>query len=140
MQLQRLLFEPTLVRSPLRVVQWWESRRVAYNLIVGATGLGTLVYVNALELALGQGWFAVPWGGPGSAAQMVAIGVYALAANVCYTLGWVVETFVERWLKRPVYGLGPALFRHGLAFSVGLTLLPAVLITGVNILGRVLAP
>src|SRR5687767_13297103 len=54
MQLQRLLFEPTLVRSPLRVVHWWESRRPAYNLIVGATGLGTLVYINALELALGQ--------------------------------------------------------------------------------------
>jgi hypothetical protein len=109
MQLQRLLFEPTLVRSPLRVVQWWESRRPAYNLIVGATGLGTLVYINALELALGQGWFAVPWGGPGSAAQMLAIGVYGLAANVCYTGGWV-------------------------------TVLPAMLITAVNILGRLFAP
>ena len=140
MQLQRLLFEPTLVRSPLRVVQWWESRRPAYNLIVGATGLGTLVYINALELALGQGWFAVPWGGQGSVAQMLAIGVYGLAANVCYTAGWVVETLAERWLKRPVYGLGPALFRYGLVFSVGLTVLPAMLITAVNILGRLFAP
>lgn len=139
MQLQRLLFEPTIVRSPLRVVHWWESRRPAYNLIVGGTGLATLVYVNALELALGQGWFAVPWGGPGSTVQMIGIGVYALMANVCYTMGWVVENLVERWLKKPIYGLGPALFRYGLAFSVGLTVLPAVMITAVNVLGRLFA-
>lgn len=139
MQLQRLLFEPTLLRSPLRVLHWWERRRPAYNLIVGAAGVGTLVYINALELALGQGWFAVPWGGPESATQMLAIGAYGLAANVFYTMGWVVETLAERWLKRPVYGLGPALFRYGLVFSVGLTVLPAVLITAVNILGRLFA-
>ena len=140
MTLQKLLFESTLVRSPLRVVQWWESRRLTYNAIVGITGLGMLVYVNALELALGNGWFLAPWGGPGSAARMMGIVVYAVGANVCYTFGWVVENLVERWLKRPVYGLGPALFRHGLVFSIGLTLLPAVVVTIANIAGRIFGP
>jgi hypothetical protein len=135
MQLQRLLFEPTLVRSPLRVIQWWESRRLSYNLIVGGTGVLTLVYVNALELALGQGWLVGPWNDK-SAAGLIGIVAYGLAANVCYSMGWVVENVAERWLKRPVYGLGPALFRYGLVFSVGLTLLPAVLITILNIAGR----
>ena len=41
----------------------------------------------------------------------------------------VAENLVERWLGRPVYGLGPALFRHGLVFSIGLTLFPAALVT-----------
>jgi hypothetical protein len=140
MQLQRLLFEPTLVRSPLRVIQWWESRRLSYNAIVGATGLGALVWVNALELALGNGWFLGPGAGPRSAALLLGIGVYAIAANVCYTMGWVVETLAERWLKRPVYGLGPALFRHGLVFSVGVTLIPAVIVTIAAIAGRLFAP
>jgi hypothetical protein len=139
MQLQRLLFEPTLVRSPLRVVQWWESRRLSYNGIVGATGLATLVYVNGLELLLGQGWLT-PLTGPGSAMRVLTIVGYAVAANACYSLGSVVEIVAERWLKRPVYGLGPALFRHGLVFSVGLTLLPAVVITMVNIAGRLFGP
>ena len=54
---------------------------------------------------------------------------YGVAANVCYTFGWLTENLVERWLKRPVYGLGPALFRHGLVFSLGLTVFPALLVT-----------
>jgi len=50
------------------------------------------------------------------------VAAYGIAANLFYTLGWAAEIAVERWLKRPVYGLGPALFRHGLVFSIGLTL------------------
>lgn len=131
MQLQRLLFEPTLIRSPLRVVQWWEGRRLVYNAVVGATGLLALGVANVIELTFGNGWFPVPW-------QVIV--AYGLAANVCYTAGWMVENLVERWLKRPVYGLGPALFRYGLVLSVGVTLLPVGLVAVVNILGRLLAP
>jgi len=122
-KLQRLLFEPTLVRSPLRVVHWWESRRLAYNAIVGATGLVTLTYLVALER-----FFFDP--GPVQLPQiLIGVAAYGIAANVCYTAGWIVENLVERWLKRPVYGLGPALFRHGLVFSIGLTLIPALVVT-----------
>jgi|SRR5687767_13668153 hypothetical protein len=120
MTLTRLLFEPTLVRSPLRIVQWWESRRAAYNLVVGAAGLGTLVYAEALSRLVTGDWLRVPW-------QVIV--AYGVAANVLYTGGWLVENIVERWLGRPVYGLGPALFRHGLVFSLGLTLFPVALVT-----------
>ena len=65
---------------------------------------------------------------------------YGLAANVCYTAGWMVENVVERMLGRPVYGLGPAMFRYGLVLSVGITLLPVGLVAMVNVLGRLLAP
>ena len=121
MTLQKLLFEPTLLRSPARVVGWWESRRPMYNLIVGATGLGTLAYIALLQLLLGDGWNGTP--------LLLGAVVYGVVANLCYTLGSAVELAVEKWMKRPVYGLGPALFRHGLVFSVGLTLLPAAIVT-----------
>ena len=136
MQLQRLLFEPTLVRSPLKIVQWWESRRLSYNVIVGMTGIATLVYVNGLELLLGHGML-IPRPGPDGPQQVMAILAYGIAANACYTMGWVIENLAERWLKRPVYGLGPALFRHGLVFSIGVTLIPAAVITIVNIAGAI---
>ena len=126
MTLTRLLFEPTLVRSPLRVVHWWETRRLAYNIAVGATGVGTLIYANGLSLLARGQWLPVPW---------QAIVAYGIAANVCYTFGWVAENVIERWLKRPVYGLGPALFRHGLVFSLGVTVLPALLVTVMAVAG-----
>ncbi len=89
MTLTKLLFEPTLIRSPLRVVKWWESRRLAFNVVVGATGVGTLIYVNALELMLGQGWLFGP--GAGGVERVLAVGAYGAMANACYTMGWVVE-------------------------------------------------
>lgn len=131
MTLAKLLFEPTLVRSPLRVVQWWEKRRLMFNVVVGLTGLGTLAYTGALVALTQDAPLRLPW-------QVVV--AYGLAANVCYTMGWVVENAAERWLKRPLYGLGPALFRHGLVFSIGLTLFPAAIITFAVIAGRIFGP
>lgn len=129
MQLQKLLFEPTLTRSPLRVVQWWESRRLSYNLVVGAVGIVSLGWMMALTRLMADPG-PLEW-------QPFVVGplVYGLAANVCYTSGPVVEMIIERWMKRPVYGVGPALFRYGLAFSVGLTALPAAVMTVAAIAG-----
>jgi hypothetical protein len=128
MTLTKLLFEPTLVRSPLSVIRWWESRRPLYNLAVGVTGLGVLGYSVGLELLLGNGLLEFP---------LIGVVAYGIAANVCYTLGPAAEMTIERFLRRPVYGLGPALFRYGLVFSLGLTLLPAAMITVVNIAGAI---
>jgi len=120
MSLQSLLFEPTLLRSPLRIVQWWERRRPLYNLIVGTVGFGTLCYAELLSLIARGEWLRLEW-------QIIV--AYGLAANLFYTLGPVVENLAERWLRRPVYGFGPALFRHGLVFSIGFTLFPAAVVT-----------
>jgi hypothetical protein len=50
--------------------------------------------------------------------------LYAVMANVCYSLGWVVELLARRLWGRSAPDLGPLLFREGLIFSVGLTLMP----------------
>ena len=120
MTLQHLLFEPTLSRSPLRILQWWERRRPMYNAAVGTVGLGTLAYANLLSLLARGQTMGVEW-------QLIAL--YGFAANLFYTLGPFVEIVIERWMGRPLYGLGPALFRHGLVFSIGLTLFPAAMVT-----------
>ncbi|HMC57082.1 MAG TPA: hypothetical protein VKH19_18020 [Gemmatimonadaceae bacterium] len=120
MSLQTLLFEPTLIRSPLRILHWWERRRPLYNLIVGTVGLGTLCYAELLSLIARGQWLRLEW-------QVIV--AYGLVANLFYTLGPIAENLTERWLGRPVYGVGPALFRHGLVFSIGLTLFPAAVVT-----------
>jgi hypothetical protein len=48
-------------------------------------------------------------------------------ANMCYLFGPAVEILVEKLWGRQVLPTGPALYRAGLTFSVGLALFPALL-------------
>ncbi|MDE3053688.1 MAG: hypothetical protein KGN74_05590 [Gemmatimonadota bacterium] len=119
--LVRVLFpDPPLVRTPISLLRWWEARRLTYNAVVGASGLVTVGVIETLSLLFGFPGGHFPW---------LLVGVYGLLANVAYSFGWVAEATLQKWLRRETYGLGPALFRHGLVFSVGLTLFPAALAT-----------
>ena len=109
--------EPTLRRSPGAVIGWWERRRPLYNTVVGVTGLVTITTLAAI---IGPAMFIQP-------GTWIGVTAYGLAANLCYSLGAPTELLLERWLGRETYGLGPALFRYGLVYSVGLTLFPLAL-------------
>jgi hypothetical protein len=106
---------PDLRRTAFSLLRWWESRRPFYNLVVGGTGLITLSGMFVLS----GGQFDVF-----SRAALTPVLAYAVAANACYSFGWTVEV-----LARFIWGdeaprMGPLLFRQGLIFSVGVTLLP----------------
>jgi hypothetical protein len=116
--LTTILFpEPTLRRNVGSVIGWWERRRPLYNAVVGATGVVT---VSVLTIALGPSSLLQP-------GLWVGVTAYGIAANLCYSFGAPLELLLERWLGRETYGLGPALFRYGLIYSVGLTLFPLAL-------------
>lgn len=105
-------------RSAWSVLSWWESRRLTYNLAVGAAGLVTVGVVNLMGLipVLGP---PRPPGFPWEGAV-----VYALAANLAYSCGPAVDLLVRRLWGHSYAAVGPALFRYGFVFAVGLTLLP----------------
>jgi hypothetical protein len=52
---------------------------------------------------------------------------FGVLANICYLLGPTVETAIEKLGGGKILPTGPALFRMGLTFSVGLTMLPTLL-------------
>ena len=109
---------PDMRRTPLSTLRWWESRRLVFNKAVGAAGLVTLASVSLL-VAL------PPYSSPMSLPMMlVGAAVYGLLANGCYTLGFLTELLARRVWGRRAPDIGPLLFRQGLIFSVGLTLLP----------------
>jgi hypothetical protein len=112
---------PALRRDPISILTWWESRRLIYNAIVGGTGLITLAIVAAIS--------ALPPGLPHFLPPLPAILVYGALANVCYTFGPMIEIALQTIWKDRVLPVGPALFRQGLSFSVGLTLLPILLVS-----------
>ena len=131
--LTRFFFRPTTLAqlSPWATIAWWESRRPAYNIAVGSVGLVTLAAANAIS-SLPPDANPIPL-----AANLIAPVVYAVAANACYTLGWGAELLLRKWLGDEVSPAGPAMFRYGFVFSIGLTLLP-IAFAGIDWLVRVL--
>ncbi len=114
--LVQLLYPAPAERRTGAIIRWWEKRRLPYNLIVGAGGLMTLGLHTLVHSIPGE-----------TVEAIVAVGVMA---NVAYTLGSIVEVTVNHVWGRKVLPLGPMLFREGLLFSVGLTLiLPTIILT-----------
>ncbi len=98
------------------ILTWWESRRLVYNAVVGATGLVTLAVMGLISL--------VPPGLPNIIPPWPVILAYGALANVCFTLARRSRSRFQRLWRGRVLPVGPVLFRQGLSFSVGLTLLP----------------
>jgi hypothetical protein len=120
--LEKVLYPlPDYRRTPLSTVRWWESRRMVFNKAVGSAGLVTLACMSF--------FFALPPHSSFIPLPMMLFGamVYGVLANACYTLGWVAELLARRAWGRSAPDMGPLLFRQGLIFSVGLTLLPIIL-------------
>jgi hypothetical protein len=115
--LTRLLFPaPAEVRNTVSIFRWWESRRLPFNVIVGATGLVTLAAIKVLAL-LPPFSTSVSIFWPGVIA-------YGVLANLFYSLGFMTEAAMQRAWRDDTPRVGPPMFRQGLIFSVGLTLLP----------------
>ena len=122
-QLTNFLYPlPDRRRTAGSLLRWWESRRLAYNAIVGVTGLFTIAAVQLSFLLPPVVRDDVtefpPW---------QAVVVYAVLANICYSFGWLADVVITKLGKGRVLPPDGVLFRQGLIFSVGLTLLPVVL-------------
>jgi hypothetical protein len=116
---------PGTYRTPTEVIGWWEARRVTYNLAVGTAGLVTLVGFNVLLSLPPSPRPLWPIG------TLAAAGVYGILANICYTGGWIAELLLRRRTGEELEAVGPALFRYGFVFSIGLTLFP-IAIAGID--------
>jgi hypothetical protein len=109
------------MKWPWNVIVWWEIRRVPFNLFLLLLGLiSTAVVMFAGEHHFGP---SADFGSPFFGAIL-----YALAANFCYTLGWVTELIWFRGDSALSEKMRPKVFRAGLILSSVLTLLPAVLV------------
>ena len=107
---------PSAPYSRSDLIRWWEARRLRYNLMVGAIGIVTWF------LVLCVGSLAVKPGVDFEEPFMMIIGpiVYGLFANLCYSLGWIVDTRLYRGRPRV------HLYKAGLVFSLVLTALPGI--------------
>jgi len=119
--LTEFLFPAPAPRRLGAILGWWEKRRPAYNLWVGIAGSVSLLTFWAVTGLFGPGPLFLP--------GLFLAGVFGVMANVCYCLGAATEILVDLVWGRTVLPTGPTLYRMGLTFSVGLALLPTLLLT-----------
>ncbi len=119
--LAQYLYPVAARRTTPAIIGWWEQRRLMFNIVVGVAGLFTLGIFALISVLPPSLPMNIPWQAPV---------VYAILANVCYTFGWMIEATLNKLWGPDVYPIGPVLFRQGLAFAVGLTLLPNLLAVG----------
>jgi hypothetical protein len=109
------------------IVAWWESRRISYNLIVGAAGIASAIVMLitgfVTEHVVGEA-IGVP-GSPFFA--IVAVIVYGIMANICFTGGWILELVSRRIWGTRAEAFGEIAFTWGTLCSVLLTLVPAAI-------------
>ena len=116
--LTEFLFPAPAPRRTGAIIQWWERRRLFYNTVVGAAGLVSMGTLTVAAALLNGTLEMVPW--------QPAV-VFGIMANLCYLLGPAAEIAVHVLWGRSVLPVGPALYRIGLTFSVGLALFPTLL-------------
>ena len=118
--------------SPGSIISWWELRRAAYNAIVGIVGLPWMLLSMLLAFHCG----AVDWMDRAKAepvlGMLVSVASFGIAANLCFTAGWVLEVLVARLFKVDTHRFGP------MALMLG-TLISAVVTTAVGLTAGVLS-
>jgi hypothetical protein len=108
--------------SPLRIIGWWEARRIPFNLILGCWGLLWLEIL--LRSSHGSSHF-----GPGEDVfEPILLPMFVLFVNAAYTLGWIVALGERRALD------SPNLLRRGLGIGLTLTALPGLWWLGISML------
>src|SRR5690242_4483357 len=100
--------------TPGDIIRWWEARRHTYNGLLLAVGFVSLV------LVIVAGSAAVKPGEDFEEPLAIIIGtcIYVAMANVCYTLGWVVDTVWYKGSPRK------RLYKSGLILAGVLSALP----------------
>jgi hypothetical protein len=116
------LFRVSLIRMkrPWDAIAWWEIRRIPFNLFMLVIGLlsGFTSMFAASHLPKSDADFGSP---------ILGAIFYGLAANVCYTLGWITELLWAWGDTTQTEKMRPRVFHAGLVFSAGLTFLPAII-------------
>jgi hypothetical protein len=110
------------MERPWDAVVWWEIRRIPFNLLLLAAGLAS-AFISAFVGS--HVW------GPDQDIGNPFLGamLYAIGANLCYTLGWITELLWGWGDTERTKEVRAKIFRLGLIFSVCLTLAPAIVVS-----------
>jgi len=112
------------MNRPWDAIAWWEKRRYLFNFAILVAGIASVLVVEIIGSHLVK---------PGEDLEEpfgIVIGViaYAVAANLCYSLGWITELLWSWGDTSSTEALRPKIFRLGIIVSIVVTLLPCILL------------
>ena len=116
--------------SRIKLVLWWEHRRLYFNVLLLCVGLLSIFifeWIGGIDLRPGEDVIE-------PMALITFVPLFALCANACYTLGWLVDLITNS--RRPSTRLATL----GFIFSVLMTLVPALYIILLHMLHKVTGP
>ena len=115
-----LFLSPGSTAPPWRVILWWEARRIAFNVIVGAYGVLCLAVFSAAIASGGR-----PRPGEDGVEPLALLAV-PIVLNLLYTLGWIVEANARLFFEPGLSPrFGPRLLKLGLGLALILSTIPA---------------
>lgn len=111
----------------LDIIIWWEWRRIAYNLILGVTGAVSAIIILLTGLLTEHAGGEAIYAAGSPLFELLAVILYAIIANVCFTGGWILELVSRRIWRTRAEAFGEIALTWGTLCSVLLTLIPAAL-------------
>ena len=119
--------------SAWNVIAWWESRRIAYNLIVGGAGIVSCILVGLLVFTTPAVQNLLNRFNLSPGFEIFFVIIYGIAANIFYTFGWIAELVVRSLWPEEAERFGTTTFTIGLGFSLLLTIAPGVMSLAIEI-------
>jgi len=116
------LLPPKIRRPPYDAILWWEVRRALFNAVVVIGSVASFVVIELI------GARYVEPGADVLEPMLVLFGgaFVIIAANVCYTLGWVTELMWSEGDTSRTEAVRARVYRRGMMFSAGIAVTPGV--------------
>ncbi|MBE7442897.1 MAG: hypothetical protein KF732_12370 [Flavobacteriales bacterium] len=110
-------------RPWIKIILWWEFRRILYNFLLIVFGIFALTILSFIVKDLWS-FFSPP------IFFLMWTGLFLFLANVFYTSGWIFQLITRNSSNKFINRIRPKVFIYGLLLSFGIELIPSILTGG----------
>ena len=110
-------------QSWIKIIFWWEIRRILYNFLLILFGILSLTVLSFLIRDIWS--FISP-----PIFFFIWIGVFLLIANIFYTSGWIFQIITLKSSNKFISRIKPKIFIYGILFSFIIELIPVFIASG----------
>lgn len=122
--INKIFLLKTEEKNWLKIIIWWELRRILYNFFLVVFGVLSLTILSFIIKDIWS-FFSPP------IFLFMWIAIFLILANVFYTSGWIYQLLSRKSSNYVINKLKPKIFIYGLFISAFVTFLPCF-ITGIQ--------